>query len=51
MHVAYCQKFITETESPDVICIVETWLSNDISDNELVIRFLDVTGIVMVEVC
>ena len=28
---------ITETESPDVICIVETWLSNDISDNELVI--------------
>ena len=28
---------ITETESPDVTCIVETWLSNNISDNELVI--------------
>ena len=28
---------LTETESPDVICIVETWLSSDVSDNELVI--------------
>ena len=27
---------LTETESPDVICIVETWLSSDVSDNELV---------------
>ena len=28
---------LTETESPDVICIVETWLSSDVSDHELVI--------------
>ena len=29
---------ITEIKSPNVICIVESWLSSDISDNELVIQ-------------
>ena len=31
-------RVITETESPDVICIVESWLSSDILDNEIVSR-------------
>ena len=30
-------KGLSEVESPDVICIVETWLSDSISDNELVL--------------
>ena len=30
-------KGIIETESPDIICIVETWLSSDILDNELAV--------------
>ena len=28
---------VTEAENPDIICIVETWLSSEISDNELAI--------------
>ena len=30
-------KSLSEVESPDAICIVETWLSDSISDNELVL--------------
>ena len=30
-------KGLSEVESPDAICIVETWLSDSISDNELVL--------------
>ena len=29
---------VTEAETPDIICIVETWLSIEISDNELAIN-------------
>ena len=29
---------IAKAKHPDVICIVESWLSNDIQDNELVIN-------------
>ena len=28
---------VSVAESPDIICIVETWLSNSISDNEIVL--------------
>ena len=43
MQEAYCQiLIITEAE---VICIVETWLSSDISDNELVISDYQIYGV------
>ena len=29
---------IAEAKHPDIICIVESWLSNEIQDNELVIN-------------
>ena len=28
-------KVLSETQFPDIICVVETWLSSDISDSEL----------------
>ena len=28
---------IAEADSPNILCVVESWLSNDISDNELAI--------------
>ena len=28
---------VSVAESPDIICVVETWLSNSISDNEIVL--------------
>ena len=30
-------KIVSEIESPDIFCIEETWLSNTISDNEIVL--------------
>ena len=39
-------KIVSENEPPDIFCIVETWLSNTIADNEIVLP--NVYGVMVV---